>query len=277
MPDFLSNLNVLFFTNKIIFIFIILIGFIIGNFVKTRYIYEAIKMENDFKYGIVEALNMLNPEIEKECLILDKLNLDLNTYNKFFGKNTLETFCYGIFFSLIGVCFYFFYDSIIDFIIYYSIFICFSILVLVDHITKYLPVEKLNLLMFFGIFLSLSNEIYHYSNFIISLKNCVTSFMLGYVILFSLNWFSVKISKKNVIGSGDFILFASLGAFFGLNSIFYSIFISAIYCCIYALIINHAFKRGVEVAFGPSLFLSVITAYFLDYYDFFDFLYILNF
>lgn len=271
MLDIINNFNIYFFDNKIISLFlIILMSFFVGNFVKTRSIYEKVIMENDYKNNIVEALNDINPNIEKEYFILEKLNLNLEHYNKFFSNINLITLLYGVFFSFVGIFFFFFYNSIVDFMLYYIVFSYFSIIVLIDHQTKYLPVDKLNRLMFFGITLSLLNSYFHYSLFVIPLQDSILGLISGYLFLFSINWLCMKFIKIQTIGEGDFILLATLGTFFGFYSVFFGIFMSSILGILYTIIIYKKIERKKEFAYAPSLFLGVIISYFLNYYGVFN-------
>lgn len=97
------------------------------------------------------------------------------------------------------------------------------------------------------------------------LENSVKGAILGYLFLYLFVKSYSLIRKKEMMGEGDFKLFAVIGAWMGCNYLLPSIIISSMISIL--LFMPFLFEKDKKLPFGPSLILSMLIIYFIKKYN----------
>ncbi|WP_235603024.1 prepilin peptidase [Piscirickettsia litoralis] len=130
-------------------------------------------------------------------------------------------------------------------------------LALIDYYYRYLP-DTLTLPL---IWLGLVVNLYPPSSYS-SITLAILGAIAGYLSLKLINLLFYLVRKKHGLGGGDIKLFAALGAWFGLNSLPYLLFIACLLGLGAALISSlYQHKKINSIAFGPYLGLAAIGYY----------------
>ena len=101
----------------------------------------------------------------------------------------------------------------------------------------------------------------HSPNILETFENAL--FFIGGAVLLR-DYVSVLI-KKEAMGEGDILVFATIGAFLGVKLGLMAIFISALYAIIPS-ILNRFLKNDLELPFIPFLFLGLLSVWYFDGY-----------
>ena len=95
----------------------------------------------------------------------------------------------------------------------------------------------------------------------------LSGFLIGYSFLFITNFLYKKISTKDGIGGGDFILFGGIGSIFGPFSLGPILFISSLTGIIFHIAKKE--KNSTEIPFGSFLILGSVIYFFIKRYELF--------
>ena len=95
----------------------------------------------------------------------------------------------------------------------------------------------------------------------------LSGFLIGYSFLFIINFLYKKISTKDGIGGGDFILFGGIGSIFGPFSLGLILFISSLTGIIFHIAKKE--KNSTEIPFGSFLILGSVIYFFIKRYELF--------
>jgi leader peptidase (prepilin peptidase)/N-methyltransferase len=102
---------------------------------------------------------------------------------------------------------------------------------------------------------------FHSSDLVTTFTN--TLFFIGGAVL--LRDYVSAFIKKEAMGEGDVLVFATIGAFLGVKLGLIAIFISALYAIIPSLL-NRFIKQDLELPFIPFLFLGLFSVWYFDGY-----------
>lgn len=131
------------------------------------------------------------------------------------------------------------------------------VLLFFDLETKQLPTQIILALLWMGLF-------FNTYNLFVPLASAVFGAIFGYLFFFFIAWLYRAIRKKEGLGTGDFELLASLGAWFGWQSLPIIVFIAScvgsIFSIVYLLATKQAFNT--RIPFGPFLILGGIIILF---------------
>ncbi|WP_438467693.1 prepilin peptidase [Marinomonas sp. PE14-40] len=133
----------------------------------------------------------------------------------------------------------------------FSLLICISI---IDWKVQWIP-DQLNLLLL-GFALT-----FNIVESTISMKDAVLGMMLGYLCIVSIRQLYLIFKDIEAIGLGDAKLLAALGAWQGVESLFYILFYASITGVIYAIFSRKG--RYQSLAFGPFLCFSALLNFFI--------------
>ncbi len=133
----------------------------------------------------------------------------------------------------------------------FCLLICIS---LIDWQHQWIP-DQLNLLL---LGLSLGVNLLESERM---LYHAVLGMVFGYVLIVSIRQLYLTLKGIEAIGLGDAKLLAALGAWQGLESLFYIVFYASILGVIYALISKKG--RYQSLAFGPFLCLAAFSHFFI--------------
>ncbi|WP_084616326.1 A24 family peptidase [Marinomonas sp. S3726] len=133
----------------------------------------------------------------------------------------------------------------------FCLLICISV---IDWKVQWIP-DQLNLLLL-GIAL-----IYNMMENAIPMKEAVFGMMLGYLCIVSIRQLYLIFKKIEAIGLGDAKLLAALGAWQGVESLFYILFYASIAGVMYAILSRKG--RYQSLAFGPFLCFAALLNFFI--------------
>ena len=119
-----------------------------------------------------------------------------------------------------------------------------------------------------GVIISLFNM----NPFYITALDSIFGAVIGYLIIYLIRWTYFKIKKVEGMGLGDAKLFLAIGAWLGVNSLLFVLFVSALLGSIYGIIyiiVNNKNKKT-ELAYGCFIILAVVLYQFFgkDFYNF---------
>jgi leader peptidase (prepilin peptidase)/N-methyltransferase len=119
-----------------------------------------------------------------------------------------------------------------------------------------------------GVIISLFNM----NPFYITALDSIFGAVIGYLIIYLIRWTYFKIKKVEGMGLGDAKLFLAIGAWLGMNSLLFVLFVSALLGSIYGIIyiaINNKNKKT-ELAYGCFIILAVVLYQFFgkNFYNF---------
>jgi leader peptidase (prepilin peptidase)/N-methyltransferase len=108
--------------------------------------------------------------------------------------------------------------------------------------------------------------------FYITALDSIFGAVIGYLIIYLIRWTYFKIKKVEGMGLGDAKLFLAIGAWLGMNSLLFVLFVSALLGSIYGIVyivINNKNKKT-ELAYGCFIILAVVLYQFIgkDFYNF---------
>ena len=108
--------------------------------------------------------------------------------------------------------------------------------------------------------------------FYIYALSSVLGAIIGYLIIYLIRWIYFKIRKVEGMGLGDAKLFLAIGAWLGINSLVFVLFISSLLGSIFGIgyiLINKKNKKT-EIAYGCFIILAVVLYQFFgkDFYNF---------
>jgi leader peptidase (prepilin peptidase)/N-methyltransferase len=96
--------------------------------------------------------------------------------------------------------------------------------------------------------------------------------LIGYLIIYLIRWIYFKIRKVEGMGLGDAKLFLAIGAWLGINSLPFVLFVSSLLGSIYgiAYILINKKNKKTEIAYGCFIVLAVVLYQFFsrDFYNF---------
>jgi len=115
-------------------------------------------------------------------------------------------------------------------------------------------------------------SLFEMNPFYLTAVDSILGAMIGYLIIYSIRWLYFKIKKVEGMGLGDAKLFLAIGAWLGLNSLLFILFVSAFLGSIYGIIyifINKKNKKT-ELTYGCFIILAVVLYQFFgkDFYNF---------
>ena len=97
----------------------------------------------------------------------------------------------------------------------------------------------------------------------VALYQSVLGMLIGYLLIVSIRQIYLTLRKIEAIGLGDAKLLAALGAWQGLENLFYILFFASILGVLYAILNKQG--RHQSMAFGPFLCASAFMTYFKTY------------
>ena len=97
----------------------------------------------------------------------------------------------------------------------------------------------------------------------IALYQSVLGMLIGYLLIVSIRQIYLTLRKIEAIGLGDAKLLAALGAWQGLENVFYILFFASLLGVIYAILNKQG--RHQSMAFGPFLCVAAFITYFKTY------------
>lgn len=127
---------------------------------------------------------------------------------------------------------------------------------IIDWQHQWIP-DQLNLLL---LGLSLTYNILDGNN---ALYSAVLGMLIGYLLIVSIRQIYLTLKGIEAIGLGDAKLLAGLGAWQGIESLFYILFYASILGVIYAIINNKG--RYQSLAFGPFLCIAALLNFFMTH------------
>lgn len=161
------------------------------------------------------------------------------------------------------------YEPSLDFVVYSLLTLVLVAISGIDFHHKYIPDVITIPFIWLGLFY---NAIYNPNN----LADFVFAAVFGYLLIYVVERFGVLILKKDIIGLGDAKLLAMLGAWLGLSTMLFSLYLAVTIGMVIAivLIISKRYQRSSVVAFGPCISLGAYLVLLVrDYlYDFFNYL-----
>ena len=149
------------------------------------------------------------------------------------------------------------------------IFFCSLIVIFFTDFNYFLIFDVITLpLAAIGVCVSVLNLNPFYIDALSSLLGAI----IGYLIIYLIRWIYFKIRKVEGMGLGDAKLFLAIGAWLGINSLVFVLFISSLLGSIFGIgyiLINKKNKKT-EIAYGCFIILAVVLYQFFgkDFYNF---------
>ena len=122
-------------------------------------------------------------------------------------------------------------------------------------------------------------SIFEINPFFNDIFNSVFGAIIGYLIICLIRWVYFKIKKVEGMGLGDAKLFLVIGAWLGLNSLLFILFVSSLLGSIYGIgyILFHKKNKNVKLAYGCFIILAVVLYQFFQeqFYNFINYSFVL--
>ena len=93
---------------------------------------------------------------------------------------------------------------------------------------------------------------------------CVLDAFIGFFALFLVNFIYQKLKNRNGIGMGDAYVFACIGAFLGLESLYFVLLFACIFALFFILSMKICGKKQSKIPFVPFLSIGVLMFLFME-------------
>jgi prepilin signal peptidase PulO-like enzyme (type II secretory pathway) len=153
---------------------------------------------------------------------------------------------------------FFISNQLSDLLLMTGIFCLLTSISLIDWQHQWIP-DQLNILL---LGLSLSLNLMKGN---IALYHAVLGMMFGYLLIVAIRQIYLTLKGIEAIGLGDAKLLAALGAWQGIESLFFIVFFASVLGVIYALISQKG--RYQSLAFGPFLCLAALLNFYTTHFN----------
>lgn len=174
------------------------------------------------------------------------------------SKIGFSSFFVELLFSFLFLFSFLYFHLNVIYLFSFILFISLGTLISINDFKSYtILTDFCWILILSSIFLSYFNLIF--SN--ISFVDCIFGIIVGYFILYLLNFIGELLLSKTVVGDGDFIFLASLGGFFGIEGVFVIFLLSSFVGVIFWILFYKLLSKDI-IPYALVLFLSSILYFF---------------